>query len=225
MAEYISLDVKSQMQRQLQKLINKNIEELMKDIKKTLPSKARAIQGEIYSSYRVIVQNTVEEVFLRTYGDSFDLNSLRSSIIYSSQNDFRPDFSYNESKLVFYSTYMKNFRKFNLNGTQDFRTNRPTHADFNTTRLWDMYNLSESDEYYNDEDSEWEDLMEYYEDINGDLYGDVGVPVNKSLGIAETKSVRETYEEAKTEALRKFNNEYEIHIKPNIEKKYGVKMR
>ena len=220
MADFITIDENTQLKAQLTKLVNAKIEELLAEIKKTLPAKARAIQGEIYSIYRSIIENTVEETFLESYGDSINLQSLRESIIYSSMNDFRPDFSYNVNKVKFYPSDRVNTRWFNQNARQNAKTSRPLHSD--NVSIWDLYNLRDNDEYYDNEDDEWEATVSYWESLQGD-----SKPVNSRLimnGLNGDRTIQDTFEKAKVEALRKFNNEYDIHIKPQILKKYGVKL-
>lgn len=216
------MNSKSELKLYVKEISKLNSDEFLKSVENRLAPKFKAIQGEIYASYRSIVENTVTEVFLRTYGESFSLQSLRDSIIYTSIKDFRPDFSYDISKLKFYSNFQQKYRTFNFESKQDYVTRRPLHSDVITTgmSIWDLYDLNESLEYES-EDEEWDDLMDYYDDINSGAYSD-SQPVNKLLNPFGNRTIEDTYQLAKTEALRKFNFEFETHIKPNIIKKYRM---
>lgn len=205
--------------------INKNIDELLKEIKKKMPNVLKQIQNEIYSVYRTVVENNVVDVFLEVYGEGVDLESLRSSLIYSSLNNFHPDFSYNKNLLKFNPDILSNMGKFNKNSK--YFQQRPKDPDYYVNSMWDLYNSNESvsifDEHYENEDEEMDELLDSYgyDLINFDQFS----LANQKIDLVTIFGVDDVYQRAKNVALENFNKEYNLHIKPQIYKKYGIKLR
>ena len=205
--------------------INKNIDELLKEIKKKMPNVLKQIQNEIYSVYRTVVENNVVNVFLEVYGEGVDLESLRSSLIYSGLNNFHPDFSYNKNLLKFNSDILSNMSKFNKN--LRYFQQRPKDPDYYVNSMWDLYNSNESvsifDEHYENENEEMDELLDSYgyDLINFDQFS----LANQKLDLVTIFGVDDVYQRAKNVALENFNKEYNLHIKPQIYKKYGIKLR
>ena len=215
----------SQISKQLNSLLQKEIDGIVKDIKKQLPQKMKQIQGEIYASFRVIVENRVQETFLEYYGSGFDLASLKECIIYPTQNNFQPNFSYNKNKLVFYETMSEKNSPFNLNARKDeMRKSKPSDPDFFTGSFWDL--LNENDfggsyfEDYSYTGQDYDDLEDFYGSLINDYnsFNTINKIVNHNI------SVDDVFEIARSRALQEFDKEYKLHIKPQILKKYGVKL-
>ena len=189
-------------------MLDKEIEKIKKALQKEMPAKVSKIKGELYASYRNIASNTIKETFVSYYGNSIDLLSLENSVSYTSINDFRPDFFYN-----------KNFLEFKILPNNKFK-NRD--KDYWARNLWDIYDSSESvsefDDYYNedDEDEEWNDI------VTGFYQENVYREVNGKSMLFDKISVDEVYGIAKTRVMQEFKKEYEIHLKPQILKKYGI---
>ena len=210
---------------QITKILNKELQNIEKEIRKSLPQKLKQINGEIYASYRVIVQNTVEQVFIEYFGDSFDLMSLRDSIIYPSINNFQPNFSYNKNKIKFYNTMDERYSPFNLNARKDeMRKSKPNDPDFFTGSFWDLMNEDDfGGSYFEDygyTGQDYDDEIDYYNSLLND-YNDF-TPANSK--IKYTLSLDKVFEIARSKALQEFDKEYKIHIKPQILKKYGIKL-
>ena len=202
---------------QLNKMVQKKVEELVQQVKKQLPQKMRQIDHEIYGSFRVIVDNVVEQTFTEFYGDSYDPVSLKDSIIYPPVNGFKPELGFNKKLLKFYP-YTKKEDVF----AKDFERNQMRRSlsedpDLFTGDFGELYQQG----YF--EDSSWDDAWDEYNSIL-EGYEDFK-PNNVRLNaLGSALSVDDVYERARVRALQEFEKEYNLHIKPQILKKYGVKM-
>ena len=199
----------------LEKELNTEINRIIESIKKQIPQKMQAIKSEILGSYQMIATTTVQKVFIETYGENYDVESLNSSLTLGLGNNLRPIFLYDQNKFMFNTTLKKNEREFNQNARQ--------YASFrNTLDEPEFYTQEEEDAYYADSNP----FDEALDDITEENIKDYNVfsPHNKMNQQGGYASLSETYQKAKIEALNEFEKEYNTHIKPRILKKYGIKM-
>lgn len=199
----------------LEKELNTEINRIIESIKKQIPQKMQAIKSEIFGSYQMIATTTVQKVFIETYGENYDVESLNSSLTLGLGNNLRPIFLYDQNKFMFNTTLKKNEREFNQNARQ--------YASFrNTLDEPEFYTQEEEDAYYADSNP----FDEALDDITEENMKDYNVfsPHNKMNQQGGYASLSETYQKAKIEALNEFEKEYNTHIKPRILKKYGIKM-
>ena len=199
----------------LEKELNTEINRIIKSIKKQIPQKMQAIRSEILGSYQMIATTTVQKVFIETYGENYDVESLNSSLTLGLGNNLRPIFLYDQNKFMFNTTLKKNEREFNQNARQ--------YASFrNTLDEPEFYTQEEEDAYYADSNP----FDEALDDITEENMKDYNVfsPHNKMNQQGGYASLSETYQKARIEALNEFEKEYNTHIKPRILKKYGIKM-
>ena len=199
----------------LEKELNTEINRIIESIKKQIPQKMQAIKSEILGSYQMIATTTVQKVFIETYGENYDVESLNSSLTLGLGNNLRPIFLYDQDKFMFNTTLKKNEREFNQNARQ--------YASFrNTLDEPEFYTQEEEDAYYADSNPFDEALDDITEENMKDY--DVFSPHNKMNQQGGYASLSETYQKARIEALNEFEKEYNTHIKPRILKKYGIKM-
>ena len=199
----------------LEKELNTEINRIIESIKKQIPQKMQAIKSEILGSYQMIATTTVQKVFIETYGENYDVESLNSSLTLGLGNNLRPIFLYDQNKFMFNTTLKKNEREFNQNARQ--------YASFrNTLDEPEFYTQEEEDAYYADSNP----FDEALDDITEENMKDYNVfsPHNKMNQQGGYASLSETYQKARIEALNEFEKEYNTHIKPRILKKYGIKM-
>ena len=199
----------------LEKELNTEINRIIESIKKQIPQKMQAIKSEILGSYQMIATTTVQKVFIETYGENYDVESLNSSLTLGLGNNLRPIFLYDQNKFMFNTTLKKNEREFNQNARQ--------YASFrNTLDEPEFYTQEEEDAYYADSNP----FDEALDDITEENMKDYNVfsPHNKINQQGGYASLSETYQKARIEALNEFEKEYNTHIKPRILKKYGIKM-
>ena len=199
----------------LEKELNTEINRIIESIKKQIPQKMQAIKSEILGSYQMIATTTVQKVFIETYGENYDVESLNSSLTLGLGNNLRPLFLYDQDKFMFNTTLKKNEREFNQNARQ--------YASFrNTLDEPEFYTQEEEDAYYADSNP----FDEALDDITEENMKDYNVfsPHNKMNQQGGYASLSETYQKARIEALNEFEKEYNTHIKPRILKKYGIKM-
>ena len=207
--------------------IKAEADKIQYDVTKEMSAKIPKIQAEIYGYFKSVVYNVVEKTFVEAYGDSFDLASLQDSIMIPNINSFYSDFSYNKNKLKFYPKLNDRIRPFNLNQRKEYlRKNNPKDPDFYTgdsSVFWDFYNNNEFDA--NDTESDSNSVVSE-EDLVADLINDYHdfKPANQRLNLLNNMSLDEVYTKAKTRALIEFDRQYETFIKPQINKKYGVKL-
>ena len=175
----------------------------------------QSIKNEILGSFQTIALTQVQKVFIETYGDNYDVESLNASLTLGLGNNLRPIFLYDQNKFMFNTTLKKNEREFNQNARQ--------YASFrNTLDEPEFYAQEEEDAYYADSNP----FDEALDDITEENMKDYNVfsPHNKMNQQGGYASLSETYQKAKIEALNEFEKEYNTHIKPRILKKYGIKM-
>ena len=199
----------------LEKELNTEINRIIESIKKQIPQKMQAIKSELLGSYQMIATTTVQKVFIETYGENYDVESLNSSLTLGLGNNLRPIFLYDQNKFMFNTTLKKNEREFNQNARQ--------YASFrNTLDEPEFYTQEEEDAYYADSNP----FDEALDDITEENMKDYNVfsPHNKMNQQGGYASLSETYQKARIEALNEFEKEYNTHIKPRILKKYGIKM-
>lgn len=199
----------------LEKELNTEINRIIESIKKQIPQKMQAIKSEIFGSYQMIATTTVQKVFIETYGENYDVESLNSSLTLGLGNNLRPIFLYDQNKFMFNTTLKKNEREFNQNARQ--------YASFrNTLDEPEFYTQEEENAYYADSNP----FDEALDDITEENVKDYNVfsPHNKMNQQGGYASLSETYQKAKIEVLNEFEKEYNTHIKPRILKKYGIKM-
>ena len=205
----------SVLERQINKKINEQIDKIAKEMRKQVPVKMQSIKNEILSSFQTIALVQTQKVFVETYGDNYDVESLNSSLTLGLGNDLRPIFLYNQNIFMFNTTLKKNEREFNQNARQ--------YASFrNTLDEPEFYTQEEEDAYYADSNP----FDEALDDITEENMKDYNVfsPHNKMNQQGGYASLSETYQKARIEALNEFEKEYNTHIKPRILKKYGIKM-
>ena len=211
----VSDTITSALQKQIDKKIEAEIEKIKKEIQKQAPVKMQSIKNEILSQFQTIALIQTQKVFIETYGDNYDVESLNASLTLGLGNNLRPIFLYDQNKFMFNTTLKKNEREFNQNARQ--------YASFrNTLDEPEFYTQEEEDAYYADSNP----FDEALDDITEENMKDYNVfsPHNKMNQQGGYASLSETYQKARIEALNEFEKEYNTYIKPRILKKYGIKM-
>ena len=221
---------------QLEAAIKAKIQQEFKNVEVQAKSKTVAnlpsIKNDIFGKFVSIVNSTFIEVFDQYYGNNYDVNALISSIQYYQGNDLRPDFSYDERKFLFTQSV--------LNGLDNNNLNAKSQASFKGQRPPEEYITGYIENFWQDDPKYWEDNEkdedEQEENLVQDALDDLHkqdkipasslqfVPVNTMKRITGAVSVTEVYKMARYKAFARFNTEFTTQIKPNIQKKYRLKL-
>lgn len=221
---------------QLEAAIKAKIQKEFKDVEVQAKSKTVAnlpsIKNDIFGKFVSIVNSTFIEVFDQYYGNNYDVNALISSIQYYQGNDLRPDFSYDERKFLFTQSV--------LDGLDNNNLNAKSQASFKGQRPPEEYITGYIENFWQDDPKYWEDNEkdedEQEENLVQDALDDLHkqdkipasslqfVPVNTMKRITGAVSVAEVYKMARYKAFARFNTEFTTQIKPNIQKKYRLKL-
>ena len=206
-----------QIDQQLQNLLNKKMKDFENQIKKQLPLKISNIKSEIYGIYKNMVQNIVTQTFYEYYKNNVDMNSVLNSIGYVSINDFRPDFYYNINKVSFRESEQGRYIPFNDNA-QKWEKNIIKKQSY----LEDLY--QDLEDFETNENNIYENKEELLSYIENQMNLKDSEKIKRERDIKEYITVKEVFEKSKVKFIREFNKEYDIHIKPMILKKYGIKI-
>ena len=221
---------------QLEDAIKAKIQREFKNVEVQAKSKTVAnlpsIKNDIFGKFVSIVNLTFIEVFDQYYGNNYDVNALISSIQYYQGNDLRPDFSYDERKFLFTQSV--------LDGLDNNNLNAKSQASFKGQRPPEEYITGYIENFWQDDPKYWEDNEkdedEQEENLVQDALDDLHkqdkipasslqfVPVNTMKRITGAVSVAEVYKMARYKAFARFNTEFTTQIKPNIQKKYRLKL-
>lgn len=221
---------------QLEDAIKAKIQQEFKNVEVQAKSKTVAnlpsIKNDIFGKFVSIVNSTFIEVFDQYYGNNYDVNALISSIQYYQGNDLRPDFSYDERKFLFTQSV--------LDGLDNNNLNAKSQASFKGQRPPEEYITGYIENFWQDDPKYWEDNEkdedEQEENLVQDALDDLHkqdkipasllqfVPVNTMKRITGAVSVAEVYKMARYKAFARFNTEFTTQIKPNIQKKYRLKL-
>ena len=221
---------------QLEDAIKAKIQQEFKNVEVQAKSKTVAnlpsIKNDIFGKFVSIVNSTFIEVFDQYYGNNYDVNALISSIQYYQGNDLRPDFSYDERKFLFTQGV--------LDGLDNNNLNAKSQASFKGQRPPEEYITGYIENFWQDDPKYWEDNEkdedEQEENLVQDALDDLHkqdkipasslqfVPVNTMKRITGAVSVTEVYKMARYKAFARFNTEFTTQIKPNIQKKYRLKL-
>ena len=221
---------------QLEAAIKAKIQKEFKNVEVQAKSKTVAnlpsIKNDIFGKFVSIVNSTFIEVFDQYYGNNYDVNALISSIQYYQGNDLRPDFSYDEIKFLFTQSV--------LDGLDNNNLNAKSQASFKGQRPPEEYIMGYIENFWQDDPKYWEDNEkdedEQEENLVQDALDDLHkqdkipasslqfVPVNTMKRITGAVSVAEVYKMARYKAFARFNTEFTTQIKPNIQKKYRLKL-
>ena len=221
---------------QLEDAIKAKIQQEFKNVEAQAKSKTVAnlpsIKNDIFGKFVSIVNSTFIEVFDQYYGNNYDVNALISSIQYYQGNDLRPDFSYDERKFLFTQSV--------LDGLDNNNLNAKSQASFKGQRPPEEYITGYIENFWQDDPKYWEDNEkdedEQEENLVQDALDDLHkqdkipasslqfVPVNTMKRITGAVSVAEVYKMARYKAFARFNTEFTTQIKPNIQKKYRLKL-
>ena len=221
---------------QLEDAIKAKIQREFKNVVVQAKSKTVAnlpsIKNDIFGKFVSIVNSTFIEVFDQYYGNNYDVNALISSIQYYQGNDLRPDFSYDERKFLFTQSV--------LDGLDNNNLNAKSQASFKGQRPPEEYITGYIENFWQDDPKYWEDNEkdedEQEENLVQDALDDLHkqdkipasslqfVPVNTMKRITGAVSVAEVYKMARYKAFARFNTEFTTQIKPNIQKKYRLKL-
>ena len=221
---------------QLEDAIKAKIQQEFKNVEVQAKSKTVAnlpsIKNDIFGKFVSIVNSTFIEVFDQYYGNNYDVNALISSIQYYQGNDLRPDFSYDERKFLFTQSV--------LDGLDNNNLNAKSQASFKGQRPPEEYITGYIENFWQDDPKYWEDNEkdedEQEENLVQDALDDLHkqdkipasslqfVPVNTMKRITGAVSVAEVYKLARYKAFARFNTEFTTQIKPNIQKKYRLKL-
>ena len=221
---------------QLEAAIKAKIQKEFKNVEVQAKSKTVAnlpsIKHDIFGKFVSIVNSTFIEVFDQYYGNNYDVNALISSIQYYQGNDLRPDFSYDERKFLFTQSV--------LDGLDNNNLNAKSQASFKGQRPPEEYIMGYIENFWQDDPKYWEDNEkdedEQEENLVQDALDDLHkqdkipasslqfVPVNTMKRITGAVSVAEVYKMARYKAFARFNTEFTTQIKPNIQKKYRLKL-
>lgn len=221
---------------QLEAAIKAKIQQEFKNVEVQAKSKTVAnlpsIKNDIFGKFVSIVNSTFIEVFDQYYGNNYDVNALISSIQYYQGNDLRPDFSYDERKFLFTQSV--------LDGLDNNNLNAKSQASFKGQRPPEEYITGYIENFWQDDLKYWEDNEkdedEQEENLVQDALDDLHkqdkipasslqfVPVNTMKRLTGAVSVAEVYKMARYKAFARFNTEFTTQIKPNIQKKYRLKL-
>lgn len=221
---------------QLEAAIKAKIQKEFKNVEVQAKSKTVAnlpsIKNDIFGKFVSIVNSTFIEVFDQYYGNNYDVNALISSIQYYQGNDLRPDFSYDERKFLFTQSV--------LDGLDNNNLNAKSQASFKGQRPPEEYITGYIENFWQDDPKYWEDNEkdedEQEENLMQDALDDLHkqdkipasslqfVPVNTMKRLTGAVSVAEVYKMARYKAFARFNTEFTTQIKPNIQKKYRLKL-
>ena len=221
---------------QLEDAIKAKIQQEFKNVEVQAKSKTVAnlpsIKNDIFGKFVAIVNSTFIEVFDQYYGNNYDVNALISSIQYYQGNDLRPDFSYDERKFLFTQSV--------LDGLDNNNLNAKSQASFKGQRPPEEYIMGYIENFWQDDPKYWEDNEkdedEQEENLVQDALDDLHkqdkipasslqfVPVNTMKRLTGAVSVAEVYKMARYKAFARFNTEFTTQIKPNIQKKYRLKL-
>ena len=221
---------------QLEDAIKAKIQQEFKNVEVQAKSKTVAnlpsIKNDIFGKFVAIVNSTFIEVFDQYYGNNYDVNALISSIQYYQGNDLRPDFSYDERKFLFTQSV--------LDGLDNNNLNAKSQASFKGQRPPEEYITGYIENFWQDDPKYWEDNEkdedEQEENLVQDALDDLHkqdkipasslqfVPVNTMKRLTGAVSVAEVYKMARYKAFARFNTEFTTQIKPNIQKKYRLKL-
>ena len=221
---------------QLEAAIKAKIQQEFKNVEVQAKSKTVAnlpsIKNDIFGKFVSIVNSTFIEVFDQYYGNNYDVNALISSIQYYQGNDLRPDFSYDERQFLFTQSV--------LDGLDNNNLNAKSQASFKGQRPPEEYITGYIENFWQDDPKYWEDNEkdedEQEENLVQDALDDLHkqdkipasslqfVPVNTMKRITGAVSVAEVYKMARYKAFARFNTEFTTQIKPNIQKKYRLKL-
>ena len=221
---------------QLEAAIKAKIQQEFKNVEVQAKSKTVAnlpsIKNDIFGKFVSIVNSTFIEVFDQYYGNNYDVNALISSIQYYQGNDLRPDFSYDERKFLFTQSV--------LDGLDNNNLNAKSQASFKGQRPPEEYITGYIENFWQDDPKYWEDNGkdedEQEENLVQEALDDLHkqdkipasslqfVPVNTMKRITGAVSVAEVYKMARYKAFARFNTEFTTQIKPNIQKKYRLKL-
>ena len=221
---------------QLEAAIKAKIQKEFKNVEVQAKSKTVAnlpsIKNDIFGKFVAIVNSTFIEVFDQYYGNNYDVNALISSIQYYQGNDLRPDFSYDERQFLFTQSV--------LDGLDNNNLNAKSQASFKGQRPPEEYITGYIENFWQDDPKYWEDNGkdedEQEENLVQDALDDLHkqdkipasslqfVPVNTMKRITGAVSVAEVYKMARYKAFARFNTEFTTQIKPNIQKKYRLKL-
>ena len=221
---------------QLEAAIKAKIQKEFKNVEVQAKSKTGAnlpsIKNDIFGKFVSIVNSTFIEVFDQYYGNNYDVNALISSIQYYQGNDLRPDFSYDERKFLFTQSV--------LDGLDNNNLNAKSQASFKGQRPPEEYITGYIENFWQDDPKYWEDNGkdedEQEENLVQEALDDLHkqdkipasslqfVPVNTMKRITGAVSVAEVYKMARYKAFARFNTEFTTQIKPNIQKKYRLKL-
>ena len=221
---------------QLEAAIKAKIQKEFKNVEVQAKSKTVAnlpsIKNDIFGKFVAIVNSTFIEVFDQYYGNNYDVNALISSIQYYQGNDLRPDFSYDERKFLFTQSV--------LDGLDNNNLNAKSQASFKGQRPPEEYITGYIENFWQDDPKYWEDNGkdedEQEENLVQEALDDLHkqdkipasslqfVPVNTMKRITGAVSVAEVYKMARYKAFARFNTEFTTQIKPNIQKKYRLKL-
>lgn len=221
---------------QLEAAIKAKIQKEFKNVEVQAKSKTVAnlpsIKNDIFGKFVSIVNSTFIEVFDQYYGNNYDVNALISSIQYYQGNDLRPDFSYDERKFLFTQSV--------LDGLDNNNLNAKSQASFKGQRPPEEYITGYIENFWQDDPKYWEDNGkdedEQEENLVQEALDDLHkqdkipasslqfVPVNTMKRITGAVSVAEVYKMARYKAFARFNTEFTTQIKPNIQKKYRLKL-
>lgn len=221
---------------QLEAAIKAKIQKEFKNVEVQAKSKTVAnlpsIKNDIFGKFVSIVNSTFIEVFDQYYGNNYDVNALISSIQYYQGNDLRPDFSYDERQFLFTQSV--------LDGLDNNNLNAKSQANFKGQRPPEEYITGYIENFWQDDPKYWEDNEkdedEQEENLVQDALDDLHkqdkipasslqfVPVNTMKRLTGAVSVAEVYKMARYKAFARFNTEFTTQIKPNIQKKYRLKL-
>lgn len=211
----------------IQKALDKELEDFIKQIKNKLPSKLQAIKSEINSTFTMIVKNTYLNVFQGYYGNNFDENSLMESLVFMyGSNSMKPEFSYNENVFRFREDILSGGR-FNANANdQEFkRFNDPVFGKRDKDNLLkqDIYDsiYAGIEEAQQQGDTQGvNDYLNQLEYIDSSKFN----KTNNMQRPEEFVELSQVYKIARDKSIEEFNAEYNSRLKPRILKKYGIKL-
>lgn len=221
---------------QLEAAIKAKIQKEFKNVEVQAKSKTVAnlpsIKNDIFGKFVSIVNSTFIEVFDQYYGNNYDVNALISSIQYYQGNDLRPDFSYDERKFLFTQSV--------LDGLDNNNLNAKSQASFKGKRPPEEYITGYIENFWQDDPKYWEDNEKDEDEQEKNLVQDAlddlhkqdkipasslqFVPINTMKRLTGAVSVAEVYKMARYKAFARFNTEFTTQIKPNIQKKYRLKL-
>ena len=196
-------DASQKMLQKTEKMVEKQIINMQKDVQIKVKEANLAFQNIVYDIYK--------NIFDRHYQNQYSWESLVRSVTFFIDDDFRPHIKNNSSLFVFNTNTTELRRSFNFNLSKKDEIDR--NLDFSFLEALDdndFYSLGFS-----------EDDAEDYAEEEIDFESDINPFKNKKVYTA----IQECYKEAKADAIKEYVFWFGTTVAPFFRDKYGIQLR